>query len=94
MSGETLSRLLSIGVFGLGGLFLARLFKVPASFRTRLLLGLAAIVGSYVGVKTFIVSIFGVGIVLNWALSSCCLGLLVGLLIRGLAATRAAKRPA
>jgi hypothetical protein len=94
MDTGTLNRLLTLAVFGIAGFLLARLFRLPVPFRTRLLLAVAAIVGCFVGVETRLVSIFGVAILLNWAIASSCLGMLVGLLVRGLAANSAAKRPA
>jgi fucose 4-O-acetylase-like acetyltransferase len=82
MHGETLSQLVTLCVFGSIGLFVARWLTVPVPVRTWVLLAIAVVVGSFVGVNTVLLSVFGVGLPLNWAIASCCLAVLVGLLVR------------
>jgi hypothetical protein len=79
---RTVSQILTLCLFGALGLRLAGRFKRPVRLRTYVLLAVAAVVGSFVGIQARIVSVFGVQLLLNWAIASCCLGMLVGLLAR------------
>jgi hypothetical protein len=80
----TLGNLLTLCVFGALGVFVAGRMKVPVSVRTLALLLAAALVGAFVGSNTALLSVFGVRVLLNWVIASCCLGLLAGLLARRL----------
>ena len=94
MNGETLSRLLTLCVFGFIGLFVAWRLKVPVPVRTWVLLVIAVVVGCFVGVNTALLSVAGVSLLLNWAIASCCLGVLVGLLVRRWALRSPSQRTA
>jgi fucose 4-O-acetylase-like acetyltransferase len=83
MLGETVNQLVTLCIFGSIGLVIARWLRVPVPARTWVLLVIAVVVGSFIGINTVLLSVFGVGLLLNWAIASCCLGVLVGLLLRG-----------
>ena len=82
MPGDTVSQLVTLCVFGSIGLFVARRVKIPAPVWTWVLLVIGVLVGSFTGVHTRLLSIFGVALLLNWAIPSFCLGVLLGLLLR------------
>lgn len=94
MNAETFSQLVTLCVFGSIGLFVAWRLKVPVPVWTWILLVIAVVVGCFVGVNTALLSVFGVGLLLNWAIASCCLGVLVGLLVRSWALRGPSQRTA
>ena len=94
MVADVLSKVITFGVFGAVGWAIARRWRLPVPSRTWLLLIVAVFAGAFVGVNTNVVCLNAVGICmpLNWAIASCCLGLLVGLW-RRVRASRQSARP-
>ncbi len=84
MNTEVASRLVTLGVFGMIGWLLAQSWRVPVSPVTWLLLLVSVVVGPFVGRNTNLICLNGIGICLslNWAITSCCVGILAGLLVR------------
>jgi len=76
------SHVITICLCGCAGVFLAGRFRLPVPWHTWVLLVLAVVVGSFVGVSTHVVSVLGFGIRLNVAIASCSVGILVGLWAR------------
>ena len=75
-----IGNLVTFVMFGSVGYLLSRC--LPSSLTTVLLLLVGAVVGSWIGVNTLLVSLFGLAVHLNWAISACCLGLLAGVLMQ------------
>ncbi len=94
MHGDMLSQLLTLVVFGSIGSLIAPRLKMPVPIRTWVLLVIAVIVGSFVGVDTWMVSVYGVGLLLNWAIVSFCLGVLLRLMVRTFAQRGSPKHTA
>jgi uncharacterized membrane protein YjjB (DUF3815 family) len=82
MSGNVLGNLITLCVFAGLGAFISRWFKLPVRSLTWGLLALGALLGSFVGRGTSILSLFGFEVLLNWAIASCCVGTLIGLYAR------------
>ncbi len=82
MDAAVLGKVLTLGLFGGLGVFLAGRVKLPVTVGTWALIVAAALAAPFVGPSTALVSIFGVSLLLNWAITSCCLGVLAGLLAR------------
>ena len=93
MNGDTLGILLTVCLFGSVGLVAARRMFVPVRLYTWALLVIAVVLGFFVGVNT-IISVLGVTLRLNWAIVSCCLGIVAGLVVRTRTFTRSAARTA
>ena len=94
MNGGVLGNLLTFCLFGAVGVFAARRMNVPVRVHTWVILVSAVVLGSFVGVNTAILSVLGVRLSLNWAIVSCCLGILVGLLVRTRTFTGSSARTA
>ncbi len=75
---------------GLGALIATRL-SLPVRLMTWILLAVGIVVGAYVGVHASLVSVFGVGIYVNWAIQSWCIGTLFVLIVRTVARRRLLK---
>jgi hypothetical protein len=82
MSGDVLGNLMTLCVFAGLGAIISRWFTVPVRSLTWVLLALGVVLGSFVGTRTSILSLFGVEVLLNWAIASCCVGTLIGLYAR------------
>ena len=82
MSEEVLGNLITLCVFAGLGAFISRWLAVPVRSTTWGLLALGIVLGSFVGTRTSILSLFGVDVRLNWAIASCCVGMLIGLYAR------------
>jgi hypothetical protein len=80
MDVDALARLMTVGLFGATGWFVSQRLPVPGALWTWALLILAALLGIFV--RFWVVSVFGFTIYANWAIVSCCLGVLVGLTVR------------
>ena len=83
MNLDAVARLVTVGLFGALGWFVSQRLRVPAARSTWFFLILAALLGLYV--RFWLVSVFGMTIYANWAIVSCCLGVLVGLSVRSFA---------
>lgn len=82
MQPETVGTILALCVFGGLGWCLARALTIPVRVHTWVLLALAIVGGGFVGVQTWLLSVFGVGIRLNQAIVSCAAGMLIALMVR------------
>lgn len=83
MSASVLGNLVTVCVFlALGASIARRSFRGPVRATTWVALVLAGVFGSFVGRSTSILCIHDVAIRLNWAISCCCLGILIALLVR------------
>ena len=82
MQPETIGTILTLCVCGGLGSFLARGFSMPVSVYVWPFLVLAVVAGAFVGVHTWLLSVFGVGIRLNVALASSVAGMLIALIVR------------
>lgn len=82
MQAETMGTILTVCLCGSLGWFLGRTFSVPVRLHTWVLLAIAVVGGAFIGVDTWLLSISGVGIRLNVAISSCAAGIVFALLIR------------
>jgi hypothetical protein len=82
MQPETIGTILTLCVCGSLGWFLARTFSMPVRAYVWILLVIALVGGGFVGVDTWLLSVFGVGIRLNVAIVSCAAGLLIALVVR------------
>jgi hypothetical protein len=83
MNLDALARLVTVGLFGAAGWFVSRRPRLPVALWTWGLLILAALLGLFV--RFWLVSVFGFTFHANWAIVSCCLGVLVGLTVRSVA---------
>jgi hypothetical protein len=94
MSHAMLGSFITFFIFaGVGSLLAARL-KVPVRLMTWILMVVGILVGAYIGPQSSLVLVFGVGIYVNWAIQSCCLGMLAVLTARTFARNRASSRAA
>lgn len=82
MSIDPVGALITFVVFGTAGWMFSRKLALPVAARTWLLLIVAAVVSSFVGKNTAVVSVFGVGVFLKVVLVSFLLGTLAGLWFR------------
>ena len=79
---DAIARLVTVGVFGAAGWLVSRRLRLPVALWTWGLLILAAVLGAFV--RSWLVSILGFTLHANWAIVSCCLGVLAGLAVRSL----------
>jgi hypothetical protein len=86
---DALARLVTVGLFGATGWFVSQRLRVPVGLWTWGLIVLAALLGIFV--RFWIVSVFGFTINANWAIVSCCIGVLVGLTVRTFARGRVGR---
>lgn len=77
---EALSGLVTLCFFGTAGWLISRRIRVPVPATTWVLLSAGVLVGMYT--RFWLLSAFGFTIFANWAIVSCCLGILVGLTVR------------
>jgi len=89
MNPDAIARLVTVGLFGAAGWFVSRRLRVPVALRTWGLLILAALLGLFV--RFWLVSVFGFTVYANWAIVSCCLGVLAGLTVRSVARTEVGR---
>ena len=82
MQVETIGIILTLCVFGGFGWFLARAVPLPVRAHIWVLLVLAILGGAFVGVHTWLLWVFGVGIRLNVAIMSSAAGMLIALIVR------------
>jgi hypothetical protein len=82
MQPETIGTILTLCVCGGLGWFLARAFSMPVRAYVWILLIIAIVGGAFVGVDTWLLSVFGVGIRLNVAIVSCAAGIVIALVVR------------
>jgi hypothetical protein len=82
MTKVQIANLVTFLVFLYIGWWLATRVKLPVRVHTWLLIVVALFLGSFVGIGTYAVNVFGVGIRVSWVVPSFCLGLLVRLLVR------------
>ena len=86
---DALARLVTVVLFGAAGWFVSRRLRVPAALWTWGLLILATLLGLFV--RFWLMSVFGFTFYANWAIVSCCLGVLVGLTVRSVARTEVGR---
>lgn len=86
---DALARLVTVGLFGAAGWFVSQRLWVPVALWTWGLLVLAALLGIFV--RFWVVSVFGFTVYANWAIVSCCLGMLMGLTVRFFARRRVGR---
>ena len=78
----TISWPITVGAFAGVGWVIARKRSQPAGPLMFIIVLGVAVIGYFVGVNTRLVDVGGLEVPLNWALTSCCVGGVGGLLIR------------
>ena len=85
MNLDAIAQLVTVGGFGAVGWFVSQRLRLPVALHTWGLLMLGALLGLFV--RFWVVSLFGFTVYANWAIVSCCVGVLVGLTVRSVART-------
>jgi hypothetical protein len=88
MSIESLGTVVTFCIFASVGYLVARRIRVPVRGQTWFLLILMAILGSYTGRSTALLSVYGFVVSLSWAIVSCVIGIGVTLAVRSIARSK------
>ena len=86
MNLDILSRLVTFGLFAAAGWLMASRMRLPVPAATWVLLALGVVAGMYI--RFWVLSVWGFTILANWAIVSCCLGMLAGLTVRTISQRR------
>ena len=81
-----LSRLVTMCLFATAGLLVAQRMRVPVSPAIWVVLAIGVIAGMYI--RFWLMSVLGFTILANWAIVSCCAGILAALTVRTIAQRR------